>query len=191
MEENITNTTEDVPKIRTFQSDIADALKQKQGSVIKIAVAENERKQNERIAEKNAKKSNVGFIFGGIILLLLATGVGFFLWKKNQSLVYQAPLTTVKTSSLVSFDKAKEVLVSENTNIVSEFEKIANTDQTVGEITKVIFTETDENKQKKVFSLDTLLQKSNVEIPQSVISSVDLNNYFVGTLAESVNERFK
>lgn len=75
--------SEDIPTLRTYQSDIGEALKEKQGSVIKIAIAEQEKQQQEEVFVKKEKKKHTRFILWGILFLLIGGSVGFyFVWQK-------------------------------------------------------------------------------------------------------------
>lgn len=57
--EQYTNGEGDIPKIRTFQSDIADALKNQKGSVVKVAVAEQARRDQGGESALRYKKNEV------------------------------------------------------------------------------------------------------------------------------------
>lgn len=77
------NQNEDLPSLRTYQSDISEALKEKQGSVIKIAIAEQEKKQQEEVSVKKEKKKHTRYILWGLLLLLMGGLVGvYFVWEK-------------------------------------------------------------------------------------------------------------
>ena len=69
--------------LRTFQSDLAETIKSGQGSMVKIAMAENEKK--ERVLENvdpNSTKDR-WYVLGGIMLLLIAlTTIGYIFYKQ-------------------------------------------------------------------------------------------------------------
>lgn len=101
--------------IRTFQSDVADAIKEKQGSVLKIAVAEQERKQQEQYVASPAAPKNKAFIFGTVVFLILgASTLAYFIISQKQPVVQnveQSPIVPIifadVTKTLDVTDKSK------------------------------------------------------------------------------------
>ncbi len=86
MEENKTQNNTDFPTLRTYSSDMADAIKNKDMSVIKIAVAEKERKEKiepEEVAQSGNNSSKRFFIAGGIILIIGAIVGSLFLFQNK------------------------------------------------------------------------------------------------------------
>ncbi len=69
--------------LRTFQSDLADTIKSGQGSVIKIAMAEHEKKDREEKTQNPKNPKNIALVIGGITLLLLGIGgIGYLAYLK-------------------------------------------------------------------------------------------------------------
>jgi len=56
--------------IRTYQGDIAEALKRNNGSVTKIAMAEQKKKQDFKDSQRKEKKTRLGALLGSLTLLL-------------------------------------------------------------------------------------------------------------------------
>ena len=64
--------------LRTFSSDVAEAVKREQGSIIKVAVNEYERRQHEQENVSPTSKKNILFLTVGIIFLAGAAGLLFY-----------------------------------------------------------------------------------------------------------------
>lgn len=77
---------EKLSTIRTFQSDIAGAVKNDNVSMIKIALAEKEkREQNSQYIEiEEKKKMSTAYIVAGIISVLVLCAVGGVYWYVNK-----------------------------------------------------------------------------------------------------------
>ncbi|MBP6912197.1 MAG: hypothetical protein KBB88_03295 [Candidatus Pacebacteria bacterium] len=71
--------------IRTYASDMAKAIRDKQGSVMKIALAEKERRDAENIAKNPVSKRNISFTLGTIVLVILALGALYFGYKAKRA----------------------------------------------------------------------------------------------------------
>ena len=67
----IPETKKDLKTVHTYASDMADAIKQNQGSVVKIAIAEQKRREQET-ANKNPKTTqNTLYIIAGIAIVCI------------------------------------------------------------------------------------------------------------------------
>lgn len=80
--------TEPLSTIRTFQSDVSDRVKNDNVSMIKIAIAEKERRERNNanmVLEKNKKMTPI-YIFSGVIAILIISSVGFVYWYFNRPL---------------------------------------------------------------------------------------------------------
>lgn len=130
--------------LRTLSSDLAEAVRVQQGSAIKIAIAEDERRAAERDAASPTSKSNLSFILAGSIMILLAAGgVGFALWYKAQESaaipVDTAPVATsiVRTEATDTID----ITGKTNTEIVRAFRTmVANPGIRIGTMKNVLIT---------------------------------------------------
>ncbi len=79
--------------IRTYASDMAKAIRDKQGSVMKIALAEKERRDAENVAKSPVSKRNISFTLGTVVLVVLALGALYFGYNAKR-----APKTIEETS---------------------------------------------------------------------------------------------
>lgn len=116
--------------IRTYQSDMADAVRMNEGSVIKIAVAEQERKAREQEVEIKTEKAGTLFAVGSILFALLALGVlGYALvsTREKEVVVTGTPLS----QSLIINDGSQSLIISNKNKqeIAKEFYEIASKPQ--------------------------------------------------------------
>ncbi|MBP6856202.1 MAG: hypothetical protein KBC49_00950, partial [Candidatus Pacebacteria bacterium] len=122
-----TETKVSPKSIRTYQSDMADAVRMNEGSVIKIAVAEQERKAREQQVEiKSERVSNV-FAIGGVLLALVAIGVlgySIIATREKEIVVTGTPLN----QSLIRNDGTEALVISgkNKQEIAKEFYEIAS-----------------------------------------------------------------
>src|SRR3989344_5059710 len=92
--------------IRTYASDMADAVAEDGGSVIKVAMAEHKRRSQELETKKETSRAKVIFIPASIVLLLGATALVFYIkfWqaKENEVIINQSVQSAI--NSLVRAD---------------------------------------------------------------------------------------
>lgn len=86
-EEKIQKNNEDLKVLRTYSSDMADAIRENEASVIKIALAEKEKKEREEIIIKaeGTKTSKILFLIGGMILIIIAIFGSYYLIQKKKT----------------------------------------------------------------------------------------------------------
>lgn len=147
--------SENVKSLRTYQSDIQDAIKQKQGSVLKIAVAEEERRTKEEISgtlrtPKNRSLFALSFIF--LILASLIVG-SLFYFKKDKTPFVPPPsleeYTTIKTDSV----REIEITNLDTASFLRTFEsEWMNMKDPKDGIVRIILTKKDVQNQKTVIT---------------------------------------
>ncbi len=185
------NGLEDAPRIRTFQSDIADAMSKKKGSVISIAVAEHERKEQEKTDTQTQKKNNGLYILIGSILLIATIGIGYFLWQKNKMMETKAPIQKQKNLALIQTDTVVEVLIQDGSNLQQEVQSaFAKKPLSIGQIGQIVFTEFGEDKQKKLASLGTILSGLPITAPDEFTHSLSQEQFAFGVYQSDASENF-
>lgn len=120
--------TKATPKsIRTYQSDMADAVRMNEGSVIKIAVAEQERHAREQQFEVKTERASTAFAVGSIIFALIGLsvlGYAFIATRQKEVVVTGTPLN----QSLITNDGTKPLVISgkNKQEIAKEFYTLAS-----------------------------------------------------------------
>ncbi len=97
-----------IQPVRTFSSDLADAVREHGGSVVKIAIAENEKKQKEYEEVSITSRKNIVFSTLGIILLVGAIIGGVWVYKVKTKPV-EVVQTPVVQQSLI-FSESNQII---------------------------------------------------------------------------------
>src|SRR5680860_126034 len=108
--------------LHTYMSDMADVVRQNEGSVIKIALAEQKARERGDYYRKNKEKpiKKVFFAIGGIIIILIAVAASYFLIQKEKEKNGPTEIITVVTP-VMSYDSQTKI---DATNIISKVELI-------------------------------------------------------------------
>jgi hypothetical protein len=113
--------------LRTFSSDMATAMRDTKGSVIKIAIAEDERRRADQKEMEAAPRKNLIFFFSGILLFILAIGgvYGVFWYKEKTGVITPVPETVIPKSIIRSEDAQTLDITSKlNQDVVPAFREI-------------------------------------------------------------------
>src|SRR3989344_1698443 len=177
--ETITTPTSTIPSrgIRTFERDIATAMKEKKGSVIKIAIAEQTKKSSEKEIEGKVSKRN--YIFLGLTLISILGGlgfIGFVVWQKIGNEI--APIEAV-VAPLIAAEKQKEIEItglSESKIIAKIDEEMGNRTLRLDTIENIYLTETiGETKEamaKEPITTEKLFSIIGARIPSVLLRSL-------------------
>lgn len=95
-----------VVPIRTLSSDLARAVREQGGSVVKIAMAEDEKRRREYTQSNDEPKKNRVFIFASIALILVAGATFAGIYFYNKSKVVEGPPAVVLPPSIVRAEEA-------------------------------------------------------------------------------------
>lgn len=193
-------------KIRTYQSDIAEALNQQKGTVVQIAVAEQTKRQEERKILPPTKVSlrNIFFIAVGILLILGAlTGIGYAVYKKSmekkivtvQELVVPSPIHVENKQAIVSDGMLGADIKGAIKSIVAGTNIAPNT------ITQIYLTKGD-GTTKQLVKTGDFMNAIGSTIPRLLVQSLDdtmtlgvfnkdsANNFFMVFHTDSYNTAF-
>lgn len=177
------NASKNIKTIHTYTSDMADAIRENETSVIKIALAEKEKRDREELYRQASGTGTSKFFLalGGVVLIGLAVLGWYFLSKKSDTSI--APQQVTKdTEALISYDEKAYIDVTENKNqndlldsLKSEIDRPLKT----GSI-KALFLTENKNKEQKLLSLKNLLFIMNTQIPAPLARTLD-DNFMIGT----------
>lgn len=125
--------------IRTYASDMATAIKQKQGSVMKIAMAEKERRDEEQALKNPVSRKNLVFTLGAILLLVFGGVALYFgyLAKRAPKVIENAPTQTTGILSEGTFEKIDGA--SKNTIQQAMRDLVASGSHTLDSATMLVF----------------------------------------------------
>lgn len=112
-EEYVSGGKSQLPPVRTFSSDLAEAIREKGGSMVRIAIAEEEKRHREEAEVSITSRKNIIFTSVGTILVALAI-IGLvwaYAYKKNASVV-SLPVTPAAPSSIIFTETNQTVTIN-------------------------------------------------------------------------------
>lgn len=95
-----------IENLQTYSSDMADAVRENEMSVIKVALAEKAKQEREAAFKKaeGTPVQKIMLVLGGIILIVGGLATAYFLYIKHQAVVKPVVSTTPIVVSLISTD---------------------------------------------------------------------------------------
>ena len=168
--------------IRTYQSDMADAVRMNEGSVIKIAVAEQERKAREQQVEIKTERVGTVFAIGSILLALIGVGVlgySFIATREKEVVVTGTPLN----QSLVINDGTKALIVTgkNKQEIAKEFLELSRAPQEKNGAILNINPLVDESTSKNRLTSKEFIGALQTSMPGPLYRSLD-DMYMIGSV---------
>ncbi len=190
-EENTQNNKDEkLESLETYMSDIADVVRDEKMSVVKIASAEQKRRERGDYYKKGIETSNnkIIFIVGGVVLIIIGIFVSYKL--SNRAKINNQPTQIVKTVEVpISFDSNVSINTNNSINGIAlskQIEPILKKVNSPSSISKVSLSKTVEGI-KEPLSLKEFLSILNLSAPKSLIRSFT-DNYMLGVYTpENVN----
>lgn len=103
------------PIVRTYQSDLAVALKEKKGSIVGIAAAEERRRQEQAIVfppDAEAARKKKRLLVAAIFLAVVGIGVfGFLFFTEKQKVSMPSGMATLVAPSIIFVNTQKEISI--------------------------------------------------------------------------------
>lgn len=171
-----------VAPIRTFNSDLAEAVREHGGSVVRVAIAEDERKRQEFQETSIRSKKNKAFLIGGIVLVLGSVGAGIYTYKHRRAAGVAVVVTPAVPSSLVSSDSAQAIdtsgmLVGDMVSAIQGV--VANPGIQPGQVKNIILTKTANGAATRPSASD-FLTALDAHVPDTFLRSLN-SQYMLGT----------
>lgn len=179
------NNQGELKNVRTYMTDMADTVRANEISVIKVALAEQDKKNNEEIykeIEGTPVKKFFWFI-GGLILILGAIyGVYFIIQQKAKDNI---PPQIIKEESLISYDEITSVELNDSQNLENQItnyldqksSSVKNDSIKYFSITKDVG-----GVKNKIISSD-IFSLFEFTAPSSLVRSLD-DSYMMGTYSK-------
>ncbi len=181
--------------VRTFEDDIAGAVRDGKGSVLTIALAEQARKEGA-VVDAVKKKSNVMFIIAGIFLFVISLGVvGYIVFEKYGAQVF--PDIVRGTASFahpsIRSDKTTPIpidtLLPKNGITQSMLYKLGGSSLSTGAVALAIPTVTDSAGAAAMAETDVILKRLAPNAP-SILSRSLATSTVLGIYSGDVAEPF-
>jgi len=160
--------------LRTYSSDMVEAVRTNEMSVIKIALAEKNRQEQEAVYKKaeGTKTSKVLFAIGGLILIGLAVWGSSYVLEKKKISDNAIINKNQKVETFINYDNSYFVDITNATNVVGIVSAI-NSKRIEKEegISAIFFTKKNEDITTAV-SKDDFLSVLKVTAPSSLVRSL-------------------
>ncbi|MFA6251233.1 MAG: hypothetical protein WC603_01240 [Candidatus Paceibacterota bacterium] len=183
--ENKTPTNDkNIKVLRTYSSDMADAIRTNEVSVIKIALAEKEKKEREEMNQKaeGTNTSKTLLVIGGIILIAVAIiGSYFLLQKKKEKEIPEPIISNIDT--FISYDSNLYIDV---TNVInsSELSEILKKEQTANSgLIKALFLTKKITDKSELLTSRNFLSLIGATAPGALVRSLS-DKYLLGKYAD-------
>ncbi len=172
-----------IPALRTYSTDLAEAMRKNDGSVVRIALAEDERRRQQSQAVDPTSKKNLTFIIASIVIIILATaGVGGIYWYTHKDTRTVVPETPVLPASMVRSDEAVSIDITGKpvAEIAQKIREMVNTRNTRPGTVKNIVPITQNADSKTPIVATNFLAALVTHAPPSFVRSLK-NNFMLGS----------
>ncbi|MFA7192215.1 MAG: hypothetical protein WC089_02885 [Candidatus Paceibacterota bacterium] len=173
------NNPTKIQNIHTYSSDMADAVREQEATVIKIALAEKERKDREKYVEENKNNfsSNIFYVIGGVVLIVSSIwATSYFIQKGKEASSIAVKKTTVDT------------LIKTDEQMMLDVTSITNKQDLINAI------KTEKLKEIKIGNIKSIVLYTNTETGVKMLTTTDLLERLSinvpGALARSLHESF-
>ncbi|MEI8130347.1 MAG: hypothetical protein WCG55_02465 [bacterium] len=186
MDENYTSSHNGhIAPIRTFSSDLAEAVREHGGSVVRVAIEEEEKHKQEVEDMSIRSRSNMLFVVGGFIVVISAI-ILFSLIYSNKKAAIVAPTVTQPTipSSLITSENADIISVSgiQTQDVVAKIQHIAvNPKIQSGQVDNIILSNDGTANPNTRVPASAFLSLIGTHAPTSFLQSL-LPDYMVGSV---------
>jgi hypothetical protein len=173
----LTGKNADPKNLRTFQSDLADTIKSGGASVVKIAMAENARKEALRAERDPRSMRNLFLILGGIILLFI--GLGIIAFALIRSAPKTLPLSPVEGSAVPGYVRSERDALVNLTGFSRPGIKealstaYANAVPQLGSLTHLILFTTDAAGTKHLMTTEEFFKSIESAAPPTLLRSLN------------------
>jgi len=190
-----------IKALRTYQGDVAEALKKQKTSVIQMVLAEHDRKEKNREALSPTSKKNLPLVAVSIffvVLSILLIGGGGLYYAAKQKNISGAP-KAVEVPSLVFAETKKGIEITglSRDRIINEVSaEITGANLRLDFIEHIYFAERldpsaprDENNALRLVGTDTFLRAIESKMPNTLSRSLE-PLFMLGTHAFNGTEAF-
>lgn len=182
------NSEENLKTVKTYMSDMAETVRQNEISVIKVALAEQNKHEREDLYRKieGTTSKKVFWVICGVIIILGALYGAYYLLSQKK--VKDAPVKVAKEETIISYDNSSEIMIDQTNNLkksINDLKQSAKS-STDGNIGYIKIYENDDGV-RNIIDIETLFSKLNLTASASLVRSLS-NSYMVGTYAKSFSD---
>ncbi len=187
-QEKTQNNNENLKTVKTYMSDMAETVRQNEISVIKVALAEQNKHDREDLYRKVEGTTSKKFFWaiGGIIILAGAIFGSYYLL--GQKKVKDAPAQIVREESIISYDGTKEIYLNQTNSLIkSVIETEKSSQASFGGNIDYVKIYQDNNGVSELVTIKTLFDNLRLTAPASLVRSLS-DSYMMGIYAKSFSD---
>jgi hypothetical protein len=171
-----------IETLRTYKTDIAEAVKRDNTSVIKVAVAEQKRKIERHEINDSYKQSKRNFfmIAGSIVLILAGIGAGAYAYFTLKLPAKPIAINQPAGYQVITSDYEKEVPTDNQSpsNLMSAVTSEKNQSHPLGSVENIYFT-AETAKGNSVLGLKDFVNDTKLNIPLNLLGALG-DEFMVG-----------
>lgn len=178
--------------VRTYEGDLASVMKEKRGSVIKIAVSEQIKKDLKTFSTQTTTHSKTNLIILSIAGILFLSGISFLIFsylnKKPETITEQI---INNATSIISSENQKEIAtigLSQSKLIKAVGDEVRTSNIRLDTLEEIYLTEEIGGTKQKI-STEKFFQILGSRIPSVLLRSLD-KNFMLGIHAFNGNQAF-
>lgn len=187
MDENKKQTnSDDLKTVRTYLSDMAETVRANEISVIKVALAEQNKREREKLFKdvEGTPTKKIFWFLGGLILIIVSVyGVNYFLNKEDS---IKTEDIIPKTESLISFDEISPIVLTRSDYLVDKIRSINETKNLVNKADSIKYISIKEEAIEGLtpISIARFFSEMNFTAPTSLVRSLS-DFYMVGSYTKN------
>lgn len=177
-QEKINSNSGNIKVLRTYTSDMAEAVRDNEASIIKIALAEKEKREREKIYKEadGTKSSKIFYILGGILLIIIGVAGSSFLISKKEK-VPSPIVNSIETFIPVDLSVFVDVTGINNPNEI--IAKINQQSETSSGLVQAFFITKTTNEISENLKTNDFFSSLNISAPGSFVRSLT-EKYLLG-----------
>lgn len=185
------NSKDGIKTVRTYLTDMADTVRDNEISVIKVALAEQNKHEREDLYRKveGTPTKKVFWFIGGIILIAIAVGGTYFIvqQKAKQNL----PEQIINEKTLISYDEIYLINVTNLNELINKINTAKNEVNIAGksDVIKFMSLSQEVNGLQEKILTQELFGALEFTAPSSLVRSLS-DSYMIGTYINEVQNLF-
>jgi len=190
MEENNTkqNSKENLKTVRTYLTDMADTVRANEISVIKVALAEQNKHEREDLYRKieGTPIKKIFWFIGGVILIAGAIYGSTFLFEKK--IEQEKPQIVEKVETIISYDEISDLDLVNDEDLISKLILNKKEKSKINKIDSVKFIQTKKESSgaKEDILVSEIFSKLKLTAPASMVRALT-DSYMIGTYTKNAS----